>query len=543
MTIAEFIAQEMRGHGIEHAFGIPGGEVATILDALHREGIQFVLTSHEAGAAFMADAYYRRTGKMALVLATLGPGATNAVSGAAQAYLDRSPILFITGTVSHDLKNVYPHQILNHVQMFGPVTKWSQEISSDNVATVISQTFKHMTGNVPGPVHLDLPVDVALQEFGDPKVAPPEGIASEGERDAVALGHIVSQLQGSQRPVFIVGLEAADDSTAEMLYAVVDRQKIPVLTTYKAKGVLPESHPLSLGALGLSPRFDQIAGDYLRSSDLVLALGVDPVELRSDWLAVWADLRPIGIGPSATKFSGFPSRIAWSGPPSEFLATVGNLPLPRRYPEQSAALKALRAQHEARWEAAEAFSGAIPSGILAPHQVLLVIDQECADAVITIDTGAMRIAANHIIRAHKPNQILQSNGLGTMGYAVPAAIGAQIAGPSDRVVALTGDAGLSMLIGEFSTAAAFRLPLVVVVFVDQSLALIDLKQSRMRYQHVGVDVFAPNFAGIAEQFGGHGFIPTSVEQFRQQLRIALKTRDGLTVIHVPIDPRAYDALM
>lgn len=543
MTIAEFIAKEMHRHGIDYAFGIPGGEVATILDALHREGIQFVLTSHEAGAAFMADAYYRRTGKMALVLATLGPGATNAVSGAAQAYLDRSPILFITGAVSHDLKQVYPHQILHHVQMFGPVTKWSTEISADNVATVISHTFKQMTEDVPGPVHLDLPTDVALQEFTDSRVASREAVTSHAVPEALALSQIVSQLQESQRPVFIVGLEAADDSLAERLRAVVDRQKIPVLTTYKAKGVLPESHPLSLGAMGLSPRFDQIAVDYLRSSDLVLALGVDPVELRSDWLAIWDDLRPIGIGRNARKFSGFPARMAWSGPPGEFLAAVSRLALPTRYPEHEASLEALRAQHKARWEAAEAFTGTIASGILAPHQVLRVIDQECADAVITIDTGAMRIAANHLIRAQKPNQILQSNGLGTMGYALPAAIGAQIAGPTDRVVALTGDAGLSMLIGELSTAAALRLPIVVVVFVDQSLALIDLKQSRMRYQHVGVDVFAPNFAGIAEQFGGHGFIPASIEEFRQQLKRALETRESLTVIHVPVDRGAYAALM
>lgn len=543
MTVAEFIAKEMHRHGIEYAFGIPGGEVASILDAIHREGIQFVLTSHEAGAAFMADAYYRRTGKMSLVLATLGPGATNAVSGAAQAYLDRSPILFITGAVSQNLKEVYPHQILNHVAMFGPVTKWSSEISENNVGTVISQAFLQMTRDVPGPVHLDLPVDVALYECTEAPVDDKEARTSHQDAEALALGHIVSQLQASQHPVFVVGMEAAHDSTAEMLRTVVNSHKVPVLTTYKAKGVLPESHPLSLGAMGLSPRFDQIAVDYLRSSDLVLALGVDPVELRSDWLAVWADLEPIGIGTSARRFIGFPSRIAWPGSPSEFLATVSRLDSPARNPEDDAPLKALRAQHKALWEAAEASFGAKGPGILAPHQVLRVIDQECSDAVITIDTGAMRIAANHLIRAQKPNRILQSNGLGTMGYALPAAIGAQIAGPRDPVVALTGDAGLSMLIGELSTAAALGLAIVVVVFVDKSLALIDLKQSRMRYQHVGVDVFAPNFAGIGEQFGGQGFVPASVEEFRQQLTRALETRDRLTVIHVPIDPSAYDALM
>jgi acetolactate synthase-1/2/3 large subunit len=175
--------------------------------------------------------------------------------------------------------------------------------------------------------------------------------------------------------------------------------------------------------------------------------------------------------------------------------------------------------------------------------VLQAVDEECHGAVITIDTGAMRIAANHLVHASQPNLILQSNGLGTMGYALPAAIGAQFADANQLVVALTGDAGLLMLMGELSVAVAHSFPIIVVVFVDNSLALIDLKQSRMHYHHVGVDITVPNFAGVAEQFGGNGYYVHSLEEFRENLRDAVGRRQGLTVIHVPIDPSSYQALM
>ncbi len=541
MTVAEFIAKELRKTGVEWAFGIPGGEVATMLEALHQEGIEFVLTSHEAGAAFMADAYYRRTGKVALVLATLGPGATNAVSGAAQAYLDRSPILFLTGAVATRLKDVYPHQILNHVTMFGPVTKWSETVCAQNVREVMARALTDVKAYPPGPIHLDLPVDVALDTLRQEDTQKPGRVPPV--EDLSVLRKIIPMIQESRRPVFIVGLEAVDKESAALLSAVVESQKIPVLTTYKAKGVLDESHPLSLGALGLSPSFDQIAIDFLQEADVRIALGVDPVELRSDWLEVWSELQVIGIGQDPARFPGFPSFIRWVGHPAAFLKHLEGVGSTLREPAGDPSFQKVRAQHVARWDAAEARVSTIAPGVLAPHQVLRVVDEECSDAVITIDTGAMRIAANHLIHARHPNQILQSNGLGTMGYALPAAIGAQIALPNEVVIALVGDAGLLMLLGELSTAAARDLPIVVVVFVDQSLSLIDLKQSRMHYAHVGVDVFTPNFAGIAEQFGGQGFVASSLEEFRRQLQIGRSTRGCLTMIHVPIDQKSYDALM
>lgn len=541
MTIAEFVAHTIRDAGVELVFGIPGGEVATLLEAFHETGIQFILTSHEAGAAFMADAYFRRTGKLCAVLTTLGPGATNAISGAAQALLDRSSILFFTGSVEHRLSGLYPHQVLDHVAMFQPVTKWSQCLTVDNVAYSLQKALELVKAYPYGPVHLDIPSDVAM-------VAMPEGgnrIAevqlAPDSWDSGSVDEILNILKTSHNPIAVVGLDAATRETANLLMRVVEAYTLPVFTTYKAKGVLDEAHPLNLGPIGLSPRYDRIAVDYLSHADVVLTLGLDPVELRSEWLKVWPSLPVMDIGPIPGKFPGFPAQRLASIRVSTFLDRM--LREKRGPYDISAQVAEIREQHCGIIRCADALIPSRTTGYLAPHSVLQVVDEECYDAVLTIDTGAMRIAANHLVHASQPNFILQSNGFGTMGYALPAAIGAQFADADQLVVALTGDAGFLMLMGELSVAAAHSLPIIVVVFVDASLALIDLKQSRMHYHHVGVDVTVPDFAGVAQQFGGHGYHVHSLEEFREKLRETIGWRQGFTVIHVPIDPTSYQTLM
>lgn len=541
MTIAEFVARTIRDAGVELVFGIPGGEVATLLEAFHETGIQFILTSHEAGAAFMADAYFRRTGKLCAVLTTLGPGATNAISGAAQALLDRSSILFLTGSVEYQLRGIYSHQVLDHVSLFQPVTKWSQCLTVDNVAYSLQKALGLVKAYPYGPVHLDIPSDVAMAAMpdGDNRIAAVHSAPDPWDSDSV--DEILNILKTSHNPIAVLGLDAATPETANLLTRVVEAYALPVFTTYKAKGVLDESHPLNLGPIGLSPRYDKIAVDYLRNADVVLTLGLDPVELRSEWLTVWPSLPVMDIGPIPGRFPGFPTRRSASAQVSAFL----NRMLQEKVDpyDVSSQVAEIREQHRAIIQSADGLIPSHTTGCLAPHSVLKVVDEECHSAVITIDTGAMRIAANHLVHASQPNFILQSNGLGTMGYALPAAIGAQFADADQPVVALTGDAGLLMLLGELSVAAAHSLPIIVVVFVDASLALISLKQSRMHYHHVGVDVTVPDFAGVAEQFGGEGYHVHSLEEFRAQLHETIGRRQGLTVIHVPIDPASYQALM
>ncbi|MCL5971552.1 MAG: thiamine pyrophosphate-dependent enzyme, partial [Firmicutes bacterium] len=433
---------------------------------------------------------------------------------------------------------IYSHQVLDHVSLFQPVTKWSQCLTVDNVAYSLQKALGLVKAYPYGPVHLDIPSDVAMAAMpdGDNRIATVHSAPDPWDSDSV--DEILNILKTSHNPIAVLGLDAATPETANLLTRVVEAYALPVFTTYKAKGVLDESHPLNLGPIGLSPRYDKIAVDYLRNADVVLTLGLDPVELRSEWLTVWPSLPVMDIGPIPGRF---PTRRSASALVSAFL----NRMLQEKVDpyDVSSQVAEIREQHRAIIQSADGLIPSHTTGCLAPHSVLKVVDEECHSAVITIDTGAMRIAANHLVHASQPNFILQSNGLGTMGYALPAAIGAQFADADQPVVALTGDAGLLMLLGELSVAAAHSLPIIVVVFVDASLALISLKQSRMHYHHVGVDVTVPDFAGVAEQFGGEGYHVHSLEEFRAQLHETIGRRKGLTVIHVPIDPASYQALM
>jgi acetolactate synthase-1/2/3 large subunit len=539
MNIAHWIAATLRNQGVRYVFGVPGGEVEALLDAFYHQGLEFVLTTHETGAAFMADAYYRRTGKMGVVLATIGPGATNTVTGAAQAYLDRSPILFLTGTVAESLLPVYPHQVLDQVALLAPVTKWSSRLTTPSHREQLEAALRQMWEGPRGPAHINLPTNVALAEAkGEPL-----GLFSVGRApslDPDQAREWQERISRARHPVLVVGLEAATAPLAPLVARFAQRYQMPVYTTYKAKGVMPENHPLAMGAVGLSPQFDRIAQAHLAQADLVLLIGFDPVELRSEWLDVWPKLPVVEVGENVGRHPGFPAKTTLAVDLQNFLeAMTAGFDMDLNPP--SPALDGWRHQQA---ELLERGRKMVPSERgLNPQQVLEVVEDLRGPALVTIDTGAMRIAANHILRMAEVNTVLQSNGLGTMGYALPAAIGAQMADPDRPVVALVGDGGALMLLGELSVAQALGLPVVVMVFVDRTLALIELKQARMGHTAVGVHLEPPDFVEVARAFGGVGERPATLAELRQALAAAIARRDRLTIIEVAVDPAAYAELM
>lgn len=538
MNIAHWIAASLRNQGVRYVFGVPGGEVEALLDACYHQGLEFVLTTHETGAAFMADAYYRRTGKMGVVLATIGPGAANAATGAAQAYLDRSPILFLTGTVAESLLPFYPHQVIDQVALLAPVTKWSGQLTVETHRAQLEDALRQLWAGPLGPAHINLPTNVAVAEAEGEPLGP-----VRRERGPLLTSEAAQEWQGwigrARQPVLVVGVEAATPELAPLVARFARRYQMPVYTTYKAKGVMPERDPMVMGGIGLSPHFDRIAQAYLEQADLVLLLGFDPVELRSEWLGAWPKLAVAEVGENVGRHPGFPAKKTLAVDLQSFLEAMLAGANPNREP--SAALEPWKNQQA---EILERGRKLAPSGCgLNPAQVLDVVEEVKGDAIVTIDTGAMRIAANHILRMDAVNAVLQSNGLGTMGYALPAAIGAQLAEPDRRVLALVGDGGALMLLGELSVAQALALPVVVLVFVDRALALIELKQARMGHAPVGVHLQPPDFVEVAQAFGGVGERPTTLEALRGALASALARRDRLTIIEVAVDPAAYAELM
>ncbi|WP_424933794.1 thiamine pyrophosphate-binding protein [Amaricoccus macauensis] len=529
---ADALARRLHEAGCRHAFGIPGGEVLTLVDALERAGIRFTLVKHENAAGFMAEGVWHRTGAPGVMVATLGPGALNAVNVAANAEQDRVPLIVLTGCVDEDEALTYTHQVLDHQAVFRPVTKASFRMSAAGADTLADKALAIATEARPGPVHVDVPISVAdapcpsavtrRRPQASP-VAPAPGPDLERARQWLA---------EAERPVMIAGLDAVRDGAGAEIRAFAEEHGVPLVTSYKAKGLLPEDHAMALGGAGLSPKADALLLPFIRQADLVISAGYDPIEMRTGWREIWdpADTRVIEI--EAT-------------PSHHYMHQAGL----RFVADSAAGLHALREGVSPRPTWAGGEIPALKAGLAAafpedeawgPGAVIA----ECREAlppetIATVDSGAHRILLSQMWRCTEPSTLLQSTGLCTMGCAVPLAIGAKIADPTRPVVSFSGDAGLLMIAGELATAAELNLPVIFVVFVDQSLALIELKQRQRQMGNAGVDFPRHDFAAIGRAFGGEGHTVTSRAELRTALDAALVS-ERFTVIAAEIDRQGYD---
>ena len=287
MNAADVIANRLAAAGVKSAFGIPGGEVLTLIDALERAGIRFILTKHENAAGFMAEGTWNATGAPAVLVATVGPGVANAFNVVANAEQDRVPLIVLSGCVDAADALSYNHQVFDHGAVFREVCKASFTATQDAVDVMIDKAVGIAVSGRPGPVHIDLPIRVADADQPAPRawqhgpLAPtaPSGPALQAARDLFL---------GAQRPVMMAGNDVLNEpGGAEAVAAFVERHQIPLLTTYKGKGILPEDHPLSLGGHGLSPKADKIVLPILEAADCIIAAGYDPIEMRTGWQAPW----------------------------------------------------------------------------------------------------------------------------------------------------------------------------------------------------------------------------------------------------------------
>lgn len=531
---ADLLARRLYEAGCRYAFGIPGGEVLTIVDALEQAGIRFILSKHENAAGFMAEGVHHMTGAPAILVATVGPGAANAVNVAANAEQDRVPLIVITGCVDADEAVTYNHQVFDHQQVFRPITKASFRVSAASVDALADKAVSIALEQRPGPVHLDLPIAVAATEVPVPahpsRRAPAQDMVPA---DGAALDDARRWLGEAERPIMVIGLDVVTQGCEAEVRAFAERFGIPAIATYKAKGVVPDDSPLSLGAAGLSPVADKHLLPLLKKADLVILAGYDPIEMRVGWRDVWhpAAQRVIDITAAANTAYMHQASIAFTGHVGKTLARIGDevTASPACWPDAAPA------------KAREALAGAYGQNeAWGPAAIVTTTRQALPrDGVITIDSGAHRILASQVFESYVPHTVLQSTGLCTMGIALPMAIGAKIAAPSRAVVAFTGDAGLEMVLGELVTLRDSKLPVVVVVFVDASLALIELKQRSMIYANAGVDFPETDFAGIAEKLGGRGVVCEDRTSLEAAIHSGL-TADTFTVCACRIDRKSYD---
>lgn len=530
LRAADVLARRLYAAGCRYAFGMPGGEVLTLIDALEKAGIRFVLTKHENAAGFMAEGVHHMDGAPAILVATVGPGAMNGVNVIANAEQDRVPLIVLTGCVDAAEAESYTHQVLDHRAVFEPITKATFTLNAGAAGIIADKAVGIATEGRAGPVHIDVPIAVA-ESTATP--APNGRVAASPVAPSGAdLDTACQWLSDAKQPVILAGLDVLKDGAEADLHAFAEKFNVPVITTYKAKGILPEDHALALGGAGLSPLADRQLLPFLQKADLILLIGYDPIEMRTGWQNAWdpATTRVVDIHATPNHHymhQATLSFIADTGAALHALAT-GSTPSETWPGGYIAALKA-------------ALSDAFPTDeTWGPGAVIDTCRTVLpADTVATVDSGAHRIMLSQMWTCPAPRTLLQSSGLCTMGCALPLAMGAKIAAPDRPVVSFSGDAGLLMVAGELATAAELGQNTIFVVFVDSSLALIELKQRQRQMDNKGVDFAHHNYAAIADAFGGTGVTVRDRDQLTSALKTAL-TSDRFTLIAAEIDRKSYD---
>jgi len=529
---ADYLARRLYEAGCRHAFGMPGGEVLTVMDALSRAGIECVLARHENAAAFMAEGVWHRTGAPGILIATLGPGVLNGVNAIANAHQDRVPLIVLSGCVDADEALTYTHQILDHEAVLRPITKATFRLTAQGADIIADKAMGIALEGRPGPVHIDVPISVA-----DTRVTLPilrrrpmaeVMVPAPGEGLTRARGWLAD----AEHPVMIVGLDAMNEGAGPDIAALAERHGIPVITSYKAKGLIEETHAMAMGGAGLSPLADGIMVPLVERADLVLCVGYDPIEMRPGWREIWdpAKVNVIDIAAEPNHQYMHQATMNIVGDCGASLRALCEGVAPRAtWPGgEPAAVRAALAHafpHDDEWGAA---------GVIAEARATLP-----PETIATCDSGAHRILLSQMWTSYAPQALLQSTALCTMGCAVPLAMGAKIAEPGRPVVSFSGDAGFLMVAGELSTVAELQLPVIFVVFVDASLSLIEKKQRERQMANLAVDFGHHDFAAIGRAFGGNGVRVTSRAELRAALEQA-QTADTFTVIAAEIDRGSYD---
>lgn len=531
-TVAETIVDTLAAAGIDTVFGLPGGEVVEILDALRRRNLRFVFVHNESSAVFMADALARITGKPGVVLTTLGPGATNAVAGVAHAYLDRSPVLVITAQKPDALLPDYTHQVLDLHALYRPITKGSFKVTAENAQATVRHALQLAQQGRPGPVHLQISNEEATLASSEYSVASTAytGLAASRADNLVTeqLVHARQLLASAQKPVIVVGLGLEPEQPYASLCELAEAAQAPVIVLPKAKGAIADDHLLAAGVIGLT-RADPVY-EILDEADCIIAVGFDVVELVKKWdqrapllwIAPWANTDPV-----------IPAQVEFVGPMAPVLEQLAD--------SEFATAPAWGANRVAafRHKGAQRTLPKAAAGRLLPQQVLDALRSQLPrDTLLAVDVGSHKIYSSLEWPTYSPNRFLVSNGLSCMGFALPSAIGASFALGGQPTVCLTGDAGLAMVMGELAVLAQWQLPVIVIVLNDSAIDLIRSHQVRAGKPVYGTEFPSPNFAQIAAAYGLAAARVSSEAEYTAALATALASGRPM-LIEVMLDPISY----
>jgi len=527
-STASLLAGYVHAAGVRHVFGYPGESVIDFMEAARRQGIQVVSAVREGTAAFMAEAAATAAGRPGVCLSTLGPGSTAMLNGVASATLDRVPVLAVSGQIESSREQFFTHQVVDHDRMFAPVSKLALRLHPASADTVIRKALRTAVAERPGAVHLTVTADAWSVPASGPVSLPPLAPAAASV-DVHGDGDPVRTLAAARRPVILAGIAALRCGAGPELVRLAELAGIPVVVSPMAKGVFPEDHPYFAGVLDMAGY--RVVRDLLAEAGLILAAGFDPVELISPW-SVATPVLHLDTTPntdqvyaSAHELTGHVGAILgwlcaqWAGEPRWAEAEV--------------------AAHQARLRAAWLTGRA--EGRLNPSDVVTIAREAAPPGtIVTTDVGSHKIMAGQIWQAAEPRSVLIPNGLSAMGFGVPAAIAARLTRPDRPVIALVGDGGFAMTATEMRIASALGLPVTVVVFADNSLNRIELRQQLLGYPPTATRMDGMDLVTLAEAMDCDGVRADSPAALEKALA-GFGARSRPLIVEARVDPAQYEA--
>jgi len=527
MKATDLLVQCLENEGVEYVFGIMGKETLDLMDSLSKsKSIQFIPVRHEQGAAFMADVYARLTNKVGVCLATLGPGATNLLTGISSANLDHSPVVAITGQAGLDRQHRESHQYVDLVKIFEPATKWSVQVKdSQTIPKIIRQAFRLAQMEKPGAVFIELPENIAPQMATTqplPVVPIPKSIPiSQIIEDACTL------IGGSQRPLVLLGNGVIRQKAASEILTFVENLQSPVIHSFMAKGVLPKNHPLNYFTFGFKKKDEVLP--VIEQSDLIIAIGFDPVEsLPKNWNKGMKPLLHIDTLP-AEMDEHYPVKGELVGDLKEIVQVLNERDIPSKpWVPMGNVKERIISAYQIDLDVKENQS-------LTIENILTVMEKHANEQTIVIsDVGAHKFSIARTYQSKQAGRLIISNGFSSMGIALPGSIGAKLACQTDSVICITGDGGALMNISELETAKRLHLSFIIIVLNDSTLKLEEQMMQEKFGKNFGTNFGNPDFVQLAESFGIKGVRPQQLNEFEQALQTALKQTNEITLIDIQI---------
>ncbi len=537
-TVAEQFVKALEHEEVRYVFGIPGEENLDLMRALSRSGkIKVIIVRHEQGAAFMADVYGRLTGKAGVCFSTLGPGATNLITGVADANGDAAPLVAVTAQVSTAKMHLTSHQYLDLEALFNPITRRTKMIvAPESVNEIVRLAFKYAETERSGAAHICLPENVARKTV---PAGPSRRLLNRAEKvhehaEAAVIEEGAAEIARSQHPVILVGHSAVRSHAARALTAFAEKLRIPVINTMMAKGIISYKSPYSMWTIGIPQK------DYpniiLEKADLVIAVGYDIVELAPNkWneegrhRILHIDSRPAHINML------YQPEVQVVGDISYSLEQLMSECDPKKEPAEIFAIKKEMVEEDKSYAKDDAFP-------VKPQRLLSDVRKIMGpDDIVISDVGAHKMWISRHYNCFRPNTCLISNGFATMGIAVPGSVSAKLLYPERRVLAISGDGGFMMNCQELETAARLQIPIVVLVLTDGSYGLIKWKEDDRFGENFYVDFTNPDFAMLARSMHINGYKISKTEELIPTLEEAFRSGKPC-VVECAVDYRENDRL-